>query len=173
MESAFNGTWRVDPERSAVWDAASGGYVADEIGKEVIRMRVEGDIQDYEVEYGADPVVRMGYKCRYDHPEWVPYMVREVRSSSDDVAAEIAAMKRRIKADTGRHERHFEVGRPYGLVRTLFVDERTHYRISKDPDDGSAQSVMMRRLAEDGDSYVATVLDTDGIVFRKRLFVRA
>jgi hypothetical protein len=32
---------------------------------------------------------------------------------------------------------------------------------------------MLRRMAEDGQSYVATVLDADGVVSRVRRFVRA
>jgi hypothetical protein len=172
MASPFDGEWRIDLGRSVVWDAAAGAYVPDEIGEELISLRIDGDVQDYEVSYGSDPVVRMGYESRYDDPTWVPYEVREVRSSSDDVEASVAAMKRRIKADAGARERHFEVGKLYGLVRTVFVDERTHYRISKSPDDGSAQSVMMRRLGDDGDSYLASVLDTEGVVFRTRWFIR-
>ncbi|MBS1861433.1 MAG: hypothetical protein JSS68_06935 [Actinobacteria bacterium] len=172
MPATFDGTWRIDLDRSVVWDAEAGAYVADQIGDEVIRLRIDGDVQDYEVEYGSDPVVRMGYESRYDDPEWVPYLVREVRSSSEDVEASVAAMRRRIKADSGARERHFEVGRAYGLVRTVGVDERTHYRLSKSPEDGGAQSVMMRRLSDDGDSYLASVLTVDGHVFRRRWFSR-
>jgi hypothetical protein len=172
MGSPFDGKWRIDLDRSVVWDADAATYVADQVGEELITLRIDGDVQDYEVSYGDDPVVRMGYESRYDDPAWVPYLVREVRSSSDDVEGAVAAMKRRIKADAGARERHFEVGRAYGLVRTVFVDERTHYRISKSPEDGSAQSVMMRRLGDDGDSYLASVLDTEGVVFRTRWFNR-
>ena len=85
----------------------------------------------------------------------------------------MAEFKRRLRADRGQRERRFEVGKAYGLVRTVYVDERTHYRISKSAEDGTAQSVMLRRLASDGDSYLASVLDTSGIVFRTRWFVRS
>jgi len=172
MASPFEGEWRIDLGRSVVWDADAATYVPDEVGEELITLRIDGDVQDYEVRYGDDPVVRMGYESRYDDSEWVPYLVREVSGSSDDVDGAVAEMKRRLKADSGAAERHFEVGRAYGLVRTVFVDDRTHYRISKSPEDGSAQSVMMRRLGPDGDSYLASVLDTEGIVFRTRWFVR-
>jgi hypothetical protein len=172
MSSPFDGNWRIDLDRSVVWDSGSASYVADEVGEELITLRIDGDVQDYEVRYGDDPVVRMGYESRYDDPTWVPYLVREVRSTSDDVEGAVAEMKRRLKADAGARERHFEVGRAYGLVRTVYVDERTHYRISKSPEDGSAQSVMMRRLGDDGDSYLASVLDTEGVVFRTRWFNR-
>jgi hypothetical protein len=172
MSAAFNGQWRIDLDRSVVWDAGAAAYVPDAIGEELITLRIDGDVQDYEVLYGDDPVVRMGYESRYDDPSWVPYEVREVRSAGGDVEGAVAAMKERIKADAGAAERHFEVGRAYGMVRTVLVDERTHYRISKSPADGSAQSVMMRRLDPGGDSYLASVLDTEGVVFRTRWFNR-
>ncbi len=172
MSSPFEGDWRIDLARSVVWDLDAAAYVPDEVGEELITLRIDGEVQDYEVRYGDDPVVRMGYQSRYDDPTWVPYEVREVTSASDDVDVAVAEMKRRIKADSGERERHFEVGCAYGLVRTVFVDDRTHYRISKSPEDGSAQSVMMRRLGDDGDSYLASVLDTEGVVFRTRWFVR-
>lgn len=172
MTPGFNGTWRIDLTRSLVWDHATSTYVPDEVGDEVIRLRIDGDVQDYEVLYGDDPVVRMGYTCRHDDPTWVPYEVREIAGSDPDLERAVAGLKRRIKAERGASERNFEVGRAYGLVRVVSVDDRTHYRLSKSPDDGSAQSVLMRRLSADGDSYLASVLDTDGVVFRTRWFVR-
>jgi hypothetical protein len=46
------------------------------------------------------------------------------------------------------------------------------YRVAKDPNTGLVMYVMPRRLAEDGKSYVATILNNDGTVFRVRRFVR-
>ena len=46
-------------------------------------------------------------------------------------------------------------------VMTVKVDERTHYRIARTRD-GEAQYVMMRRLSEDGQSYISAGLRTDG-----------
>ncbi len=172
MSERFNGRWAIDLDRSKVWDDASQQYVRDEVGDEIITLHVEGGVQDYEVLYGDAPRVRMGYTSRYDDTQWVPYLVREVTvPDNEDAAESVSRFKQRIKAADGARERHFEVGKPYGWVRTAYVDELTHYRISRG-DDGNAQSIMMRRMADDGRSYLAAVLDTLGIVFRLRYFVR-
>ncbi|MBS0638356.1 MAG: hypothetical protein U1E70_05920 [Acetobacteraceae bacterium] len=170
--SVFNGTWKIDLARSSKWDAATGTYVPDEVGEEIITLRIEDGVQDYEVLYGNDPVIRMGYTSRYDSPEWVPYAVREIIGRPGESQADaVAKFRARIGATEGPNARNFEVGRPYGLVRTVYVDERTHYRIGK-AEDGSPQNVMLRRMAPDGQSYVATVLDAEGVVHRIRTFVR-
>ena len=46
-------------------------------------------------------------------------------------------------------------------VMTVKVDERTHYRIARTRT-GEARYVMMRRLAEDGQSYISAGLRIDG-----------
>jgi hypothetical protein len=88
-----------------------------------------------------------------------------------DQAESVASFRSRIGANEGPNSRQFVVGKPYALVRTVYVDERTHYRIGKS-EDGTPQNVMLRRMAEDGRSYVATVLDAEGIIHRVRTFVR-
>jgi hypothetical protein len=169
----FNGTWKIELAECTVWDDAAKRHVPDEVGQEIITLRTAGGVQDYEVLYGDSPRIRMGYTARFDDPQWVPYAVREIISGSSETGSDIAAFKRRIKASEGERERNFEVGKPYGIVRLVYVDERTHYRVSKSPVDGAAQSIMLRRMAADGASYLATVLDIHGIVFRVRKFVRA
>jgi hypothetical protein len=174
MSELFNGTWRIDVERSKVWDDASQRYVPDEVGDELITLHVADGVQDYQVLYGDVPRITMGYTSRYDDAAWVPYLVRSIEVPEPvDTEQSIEEFKRRINAADGHRERQFEVGRPYGLVRTIYVDERTHYRVSKDPVTDFAQSIMLRRLSADGLSYVATVVDLDGIPFRVRTFVRA
>jgi hypothetical protein len=171
--SLFNGTWKIDIARSRKWDPAANAYVADEVGEEIITLRIGNGVQDYEVLYGNDPVIRMGYTSRHDDPTWVPYAVREIITpDGKDQASAVAAFRDRIGANDGPNARNFRVGQPYGLVRTVYVDERTHYRIAK-AESGAPQNVMLRRMAEDGQSYVATVLDADGVVSRVRRFVRA
>ena len=81
--SVFNGTWRIDIGRSKKWDSAAGMYVPDDVGEEIITLRIEDGVQDYEVLYGSDPVIRMGYKSRYDDRAWVPYAVREIVTRPD------------------------------------------------------------------------------------------
>lgn len=172
MGELFNGTWTIDLNTSSVWDDVHARHVKDEVGAEIITLEHNEGIQEYEVVYGDSPRIRMGYRARFDDAQWVPYCVREIISTAADVAADLAAFKRRIKSSEGERERHFEVGRPYGLVRLVYVDARTHYRISKNPRDGSAQSIMLRRLADDEQSYISAVLDTNGIVYRVRRFTR-
>jgi hypothetical protein len=164
----FHGNWKIDAERSKVWDYKSGRYAPDEVGEELIRIQIDGDIQNYEVLLGDQPTIRMGYTCRYDDSEWVSYTVREIlgvtEENSDGMLADfVNRTKSRVTS--------FRVGAVYGLVRSVYVDERTHYRLSKGLG-GAAEYVMLRRLAEDGQSYVATVLGVDGIVTRVRQFVR-
>jgi hypothetical protein len=175
VSELFNGRWKIDLRVSLVWDDATQRHVPDEVGQEIITINVVDDVQDYEVLYGDGPVIRMGYTSRYDDPDWVPYVVRSITGSAgaEVVEGSVADFKRRIKAEQGNREREFVIGKPYGLIRTVYADERTHYRVSRNPGDGQAQSIMLRRLAEDGESYVATVLDTEGIVYRIRRFIRA
>lgn len=173
--SLYNGIWEIDLARSLVWDDASKTHVQDDVGQERITLRITGDVQDYEVLYGDRPKIHMGYTARYDDTQWVSYAVREVLSDAadaDDAAREIADFKRRIKAADGERERSFTVGDSYGLIRLVYVDDLTHYRVSKNPKDERAQSIMLRRMEPDGKSYLATVLDVHGIVYRIRRFVR-
>ncbi len=171
--SLFNGTWKIDIARSRKWDPANNAYIADEVGEEIITLQIQNGMQDYEVLYGNDPVIRMGYTARLDDIAWVPYAVREIITApGQDKAQAVAAFRERIGANQGSNTRTFEVGQPYGLVRIVTVDERTHYRISKAPD-GSPQNVMLRRMQPDGQSYLSTVMDADGVVARIRWFVRA
>jgi hypothetical protein len=172
MSSVFDGTWQIDLAQSLVWDDRSRTHIRDEVGQEIITLRTTGDIQDYEVLYGDRPQIRMGYSARFDDTQWVSYAVREVIFDTTDIAREIDGFKQRIKAAGGDRDRSFEVGTSYGLIRLISVDAHTHYRVSKNPKDGAAQSIMLRRMAPDERSYLATVLDVHGIVYRIRRFVR-
>ncbi|WP_181779418.1 hypothetical protein [Pseudonocardia pini] len=166
MSVSFDGTWRIDVGRSKVWDPDRDEYVADEVGDEIITIRTEAGVQDYEVLYGGGPTtVRMGYSSVLDGPDWVPYEVRAVLGDSSDEA--MAAFRERVKSTAA-----FTLGTSYGQVRTVYVDERTHYRLCRDEHTGEAQYVMMRRLAEDGRAYTAYVLRANGLLGRERHFAR-
>lgn len=168
MTVTFEGNWKIDASRSKVWDEKSGQYAADEVGEELIRIRIQNNVQDYEVLLGDNPTVRMGYTCRYDDPKWNPYTVREVLGVSPEKVEEaLAAFVERIKSRV----KDYRVGTVYGLVRSVYVDERTHYRLSKSAN-GVAEYSMLRRLAEDGQSYTATVLNVEGTITRVRRFIR-
>lgn len=171
MTTFFDGTWAIDLPSARVWDDATGQHVLDEVGQEIITIRTDNGVQDYEVLYGDDPVIRMGYTARIDDSAFVPYSVREVTYSKGETEEGVEEFKRRIKASGGERDRNFEVGKNYGNVRVVWVDDLTHYRISRD-DTGTAQSVLLRRMAADHQSYLTHVLDVHGIVYRIRKFVR-
>lgn len=172
MNDPFDGTWTIDLTHSFVWDDTLQKHVPDEVGQEVITLRTVDRVQSFEVLYGDSPQIRMAYTAAYDGAEWVPYVVKEIVARSGNLEAEVADFKRRIKSSSGERDRTFEVGRPYGLVRVVYVDARTQYRINKSADSSTAQSILLRRLAEDGASYLSTVLDANGVVHRIRKFVR-
>lgn len=172
MSVLFNGRWKIDLDQSVVWDDAAKKHVRDEVGQEFITLGIKGNIQDYEVLLGDRPQIRMGYTAQYDDSQWVSYAVREVISDAANVEQEISDFKRRIKAP-GTLDRSYVVGTSYTLIRLISVDDYTHYRVSKSPKTGAAQTIMLRRMARDEQSYLATVLDVDGVVFRIRRFVRA
>jgi len=174
MSELFDGTWRIDGAQSKVWDENAQAYVEDEVGDEVITMKILNDIQDYEVLYGDDPQITLGYSSRYDDSQWVPYLVRAIRHLGEGpVEDSISAFKNRIHAQEGTEaRRQFEIGKAYAFVRTIYVDPRTHYRVARHPDGETAQAMMLRRMSEDGLSYVATVLDPNGVISRIRKFVR-
>jgi hypothetical protein len=171
MSALFHGLWDLDGAASVVWNSDSRSYVPDEVGRETIRLDIADGVQDYEVLYGDDPTIRMGYTARYDDVEWAPYVVREIIESAAGSGESVAAFRRRIKADQGEGQRRFELGANYGNVRIVSVDDRTHYRISRN-DDHSPQSCLLRRLAADGSSFTASLMDAEGIVFRTRVFHR-
>lgn len=170
--SMFNGTWRIDLAQSKKWDREAGAYLPDLVGEEIITMKIANGIQEYEVLYGDDPVIRIGYTTRYDVADWVPYAVREIAIKTPRSQEEaVAEFRARVGANEGSNVRNFEVGKPYGLIRLVYVDERTHYRIAK-AESGAPQNAMLRRMAEDGQSYVASLMDVAGVVYRIRKFVR-
>lgn len=173
--TTFEGYWQLDATASSVWAGELGRYVPDEVGEEYISITEADGVQDYEVVYGDAPRIRMGYACAFDRPEWVGYLTRQIGASPEGHSQEeaVQAFKQRIRAADGENSREFVVGKPYGLVRLVSGDERTHYRIGARADTGALLYSMMRRLDEDGAAYTAHVFDVHGVVNRIRRFVRS
>jgi hypothetical protein len=173
VASKFDGVWQLDLEHAKVWDSASESYQPDLVGEEIITIRTDGDVQDYEVLYGSDPTIRMGYRARFDDVGWQPYLVREIITAPHvDQAEAIAEFRRRIKATDGLLRRDFVVGQPYGVMRLISGDEHTHYRLGRAIDSNRILHTMLRRLDDDGQAYVSSVFGVDGIVSRIRRFHR-
>ncbi len=168
MEQSFSGNWQIDLSQSKVWDYQSGAYIPDAIGDERIRIDLIDDVQTYEVLLGDAPTIRISYTSRYDSPEWVPYSVRDITNfKTGDQSKELEDFVLR----THQRRKSFRVGDIYGMVRTVYVDKSTHYRISRDVD-GKAEYAMMRKLDKTGASYTSYVFRTDGIVSTIRRFIR-
>jgi hypothetical protein len=92
-------------------DSEAGIYAPDDVGEELITLRIEGGVQDYEVLYGNDPVIRMGYTSRYDDHGWVPYAVREIITRPDqDKTRAVAQFRDRMVANEGANARNFSGG---------------------------------------------------------------
>lgn len=175
MSALFDGAWDIDSATSKMWDPETGTYVPEPVGFERISLKHDGDVQEYEVLYGDSPMIRMGYTQRFDAVEWQPYEVREIMSVPSGVgeAEAVESFRERLGAPAeGSRRRNFTVGENYGMVRLVFVNPGVHYRIAVNADDGSPQSVVMRKLEDDGKAYITYLLDPEGIVFRIRRFVR-
>ncbi|KAK6380431.1 hypothetical protein LTS17_005621 [Exophiala oligosperma] len=149
MVDPFQGTWNVDltSKESRIWDAEKETYVADNIGSEITKMKIENGVQEYEVLYGQNPTLRMGYTSRYDSTDWAPYTVRGIEGVPEQ-DQERAAIEFRERT---KSPYPFAIGKPIQYVRTIKVDERTHYRISKDVN-GQADFILMRRMDESQDT---------------------
>jgi hypothetical protein len=168
MTTPFIGTWRIDVEGSKVWDYATKTWLPEGAGEEIIRIGGDDEVQDYEVLYGDRPVVRMGYTSRFDDTTWVPYTIRGVEGvPEEEIDDALLEFQERVRSMVA-----FRIGGIYGLVRSVLVDERTHYRLSKNAETGEAEYSMLRRMEPDGQAYLATVLRVDGVVSRVRRFVR-
>lgn len=112
---------------------------------EIIRISVEDGVQTYRVRsMGARTNVdsHSGYSVGYNDDEWVHY-------------------QNYIPGNFRDQE-----------LLTVKVDDRTHYRIARTRSTGEALYILMRRMAEDHQSYAATLLNVDGEITLIRVFER-
>jgi hypothetical protein len=175
MSALFDGVWDIDLEGSSMWDLEQQRYVPEPAGFERITLRHDGATQNYEVLYGDSPRIRMGYTQTFDSTDWAPYQVREIMEipAGSDAADAALAFGERVGAPAaGVRRRSFAIGSNYGMIRLISVNERVHYRLGVNADDGTPQSMLMRKLEEDGNAYITYLLDPEGIVYRIRRFVR-
>ncbi|GAA1705923.1 hypothetical protein GCM10009808_24870 [Microbacterium sediminicola] len=160
--SGFEGTWAIDLSRSQVLDEKTGEWVPEWLENQDIEMRHEGDVQVYrgEVKAAADLTMYMGYTATWSAAEWVPYTIVQIDGPEDHPLLQPNAT---LKAGT-------KLGAPIAWVKQIYVDPRTHYRISKNLD-GTPQYVMERRLLDDG-SILSTVIAPGGIPTIRKYFTR-
>ncbi|SDZ48220.1 hypothetical protein [Herbiconiux ginsengi] len=162
--SGFEGLWVMDLGHSRIRDENTGGWKAEDLEGQTIEMLHHGDVQEYRirVDIAPDLTTYMGYTCTFGDPEWVPYSVVEIAGDPNHPRLKPNKV---LKGGT-------RLGEPIAWVKQVYVDPRTHYRITKNPD-GTAQYAMLRRLSEDGTTLVSTVLSADGTSDVAKHFVRA
>jgi hypothetical protein len=105
--------------------------------------------------------MHMGFSARFGENKWIPYAVFKIDGDKNDP---ILKPNELLKGGV-------EEGGKIADIQQFWVDERTHYRVTRNPD-GSAQYLMERRMAEDGNSYVAYVLDAEGRLSVSKAFER-
>lgn len=106
--------------------AVSWQFRGEQNKYEIIRITVEDGVQTYRVRsMGARSTVdsHSGYSVKYNDDTWVHY---ENFIPGNHRDAELLTVK---------------------------VDDRTHYRIARTRSTGEAGYILMRRMAEDGQSY--------------------
>jgi hypothetical protein len=148
MSDPFNGTWKINNERSQ-------HHTVDAPTHEVITFEIDGDLERYRVEYQVpgSPRMTLGYTTTYNDGNWVPYV--------------LLAADGELSGVPGFGD--VKVGDPVGMVTSLKVDERTRYRVARTVG-GDAQYILQRRLADDGRSYDSTMLGIDGTIPLVRVF---
>ena len=112
---------------------------------EIIRIEVKDGVQTYRVQsMGARSTTdsQSGYSVKYNGDTWVPY------------------------------ENYIPGNYRDAELLTIKVDDRTHYRIARTRSTGEAAYILMRRMAEDGQSYASTLLTADGEITLIRVFER-
>lgn len=159
----FDGTWYMDRAGSRYWDYASSRWIPEPILAQTVSMRTEGDTMHYKIaiKHGEELTTHMEYTCRFDDPEWVPYTCVAMESPHGVTR----------KEGGGVLKSGLELGKPLAFIKQIYVDERTQYRITKNPD-GTAQYVMLRRLSEDGSTNTGVCMDPNGHTFVEKVFTR-
>ena len=161
MSDLFNGAWKLNHERSKVWDSALERWIPDPVGREDV-VQIDGEVHDYENIVGLSPIYTIGYTARYNDTTWVPYMVRAIdnvpeETPETDMAGELGYT--------------MKLGEPLSYVMLVRITDGYHYRISKNLD-GTPGYVMPRQMADDGQSFTTTVLWADGTVKMIKVFDR-
>ncbi len=136
---------------------------AEVLKGQLLEIRTDGDVMDYRIRIDItdDLTTYMKYTCRFGDEEWAPYTVYHI---DGDPNHEMLKPSDILKGGT-------RLGEPVAFIKQVYVDPRTQYRITKNPD-GSAQYVMLRRLSEDRQRNVGTVLTAEGEAEIAKHFIR-
>jgi hypothetical protein len=159
--SGFDGYWYMNREESRWLDRASGLMVPEPIAAQTLKTVHHGDVFEGWCSVMPTPGVvhHLYYKVKFDDSEWAPYTCIGAEGPEKE-GGEGELLKNGIR-----------VGEPIAYLKQVWVDERTQYRVCRNPD-GTPQYVMMRRLSEDGQINVGTCVDPSGVTFVSKVLTR-
>jgi hypothetical protein len=160
----FDGVWQMYLPDSKIKDPVTGEWAPEVLKDQVLRIRTDGDVMDYRirVDHPDGASVYMKYTCKFNDTKWVPYFVYHIEGERNP--AFDGGPNSLLKQGT-------HLGKPIAYIKQIYVDERTQYRITKNPD-GTAQYCMERRLSEDGSVNVGYVLSAEGVFEIAKHFTR-
>ncbi|WP_411341194.1 hypothetical protein V6U71_04920 [Sphingopyxis sp. J-6] len=149
----FDGIWEMDTERSKIWSYETDQWVPEPWLSQTISMQHFGNVMAYTHKNESQPGIfaYMGYQCAYDQADWVPYVLDRVEGDLSTPEGQ----------NTWIEINGFKPGLAVGLVKQIYIDERSHYRLSLDMN-GVMNYTMLRRLSEDGSRMVSHVYDPEG-----------
>ena|ERR1700712_1155086 len=166
MTEPFNGSWRINLEKSRVWDTDNQKWVSpDPIGREDLTFFITDEIYDQTIAVGINPVFHMGYTARWDG-DWVPYMCRRVEIP--DAVAPTGHPRMELGPQTP-----MVPNQPTAYIKMIKISNVFHYRISRNVDWTNPGYVMSRSMNADEMSFQSTVLSPGGEAVIVRVFERA
>lgn len=151
--TGFEGVWEMDPNKSKRWDSEAGKWVPEPWVSNTITMQHFGNVMAYWHKNEAAPGIfsYMGYQCAYNQADWVPYILDRVEGDLSTPEGQ----KTWVAANG------FRAGKPVGMIKHIYIDRRTHYRLSSGMD-GVMNYSALRRLSDDGQAWVSHVYDPEG-----------
>lgn len=159
----FEGVWEMDTTKSKIWNYETNEWVPEPWVSQTITMQHFGNVMAYWHKNEAAPGIfsYMGYQCAYNQAEWVPYILDRVEGDLSTPEGQ--------KTWVEIHK--YQAGKAVGLVKQIYIDERSHYRLSLDMD-GVMNYTMLRRLSIDGQMMVSHVYDPEGQPMIQKHFIK-
>ena len=160
----FEGVWEMDTTKSKIWDYDAGKWIPEPWLSQTITMQHFGNVMAYwhKNEPAADIFSYMGYQCAYNQADWVPYVLDRVEGDLSTPEGQ----------KTWVEIHGYKMGKAVGMVKQIYIDPRSHYRLSLDMD-GAMNYTMLRRLSADGKTMVSHVYDPEGHPMIRKHFIKA
>ena len=138
----FNGTWRLNVERSAAtWQAHAQPKIATPHPQsfELATIKVTDATMDYSAEYARanEPRKKANFTAKYNDAKW-----QEIHGTADGAQTSLTLVK---------------------------STDRIRYMVTRGKD-GQFAGLIMHKLADDGRSFTSVALGSDGYVHYVRVF---